>query len=423
VGKDGAGPLSLRALCLVIAPALAGGHVSTEAWSASSCAPVWGGAEVSASWAGGLPERLDPAEEASPAALRLARRFNPSMALPNREGPWPVAVRYAWAGGSGLRARTVSRAGRILADRQVLAAHTLDQKSWGDLPQLDVSGNRIEYWVDVPGDDRREGGVSGWLRQWRRLVGENGRAFSPTQYAHLFWVDRERGLLAVQYWFFFPFNDWINNHEGDWEHVNILLRGPRRLASEHDFRPVGYEFYFHERRLDMAHPLPVDGVGDHPVVFVGGRGRVLWWSGNQSGGSYPLPAQFPGAGEGMGPLCASDDTRSPALHLPADAFDVILLPEPERLDTRARPELSWLRLPFYAGQAEVHHNPPFADRFGAGRSPPQPGRRRDWNAIATRPLWSGTPVLDQEWIWHASTGSDRLAVLRALPGGNSPRHP
>src|SRR5204862_220355 len=140
-------------------------------------------------------------------------------------------------------------------------------------------------------------------------------------------------------------------------------------------------------------PEPIRA-GDHPVVHVGGRGHVLWWSGTQSGGSYPWPASYPGAAGSFGPIGVSDDTRKPARTLEADKFDVVLLPEPARLDARAHPDLSWLKLPFFAGQSRTYENPPLVDRFGGGRPPRQPARRADWDAIASWPLWSGLPVVD-----------------------------
>ena len=249
----------------------------------------------------------------------------------------------------------------------------------------DANGNRIEYWIDGPGDDRVSlHGISDWRRRWREAADR-----TPTQYAHMFWLNRARGELVIQYWFFYPFNEWLNHHEGDWEHVNVVVSGPSALGPASDYRAVGYEFYFHGRRLETDRAMHV---ADHPVVFVGGRARMLWWSGEQSGGSYPWPASYPGVGGGIGPLAVGDDTRGPVRMMPADSFDVVMLPEPSRLDARAHPELSWLRLPFFAGQPSVFGNPPLVDRFGGGKPPRQPARRADWNSIGSRPLWSGIPV-------------------------------
>jgi hypothetical protein len=310
------------------------------------------------------------------------------MALPDKDGPWPVAVSYGWSGGADLQARTVDGDGAILRSERAVARADLDRTAWDQLPDRDAQGNRIEYWIDGPGDDHVRDGTTDWRRRWRETS-----AKTPTQYAHLFWLNRDRGQLVVQYWFFYPFNEWVNHHEGDWEHVNVVVAGPRRLGQASDYRVVGYEFYFHGHRLDTDRPIRV-AAGDHALVFVGGHGHMLWWSGTQSGGSYPWPATYPGAGGGVGPFSVADDTRAPARIVDAENFDVVMLPEPARLDARAHPELSWLRLPFFAGQPRVFGNPPLVDRFGGGKPPRQPARRSDWNAIGSRPLWSGAAVVD-----------------------------
>lgn len=332
-------------------------------------------------------EPLSVVEERDPAAVEIAHRFNPAMALPDADGPWPVAVRYSWSGGADVQARTVTAGGDVLREGEAVANADLDRKAWDELPDRDAAGNRIEYWIDGPGDDRVRDGVSDWRRRWRETADK-----TPTQYAHLFWLNRARGELVVSYWFFYPFNEWINHHEGDWEHINVVLSGPPRLGTAAEYRAIGTEFYFHGHRLDTERP---DRVGDHPVVFVGGHGHVLRWAGRQSGGSYPWPASYPGAGGSFGPIGVADDTRKPARMMEAASFDVVVLPEPVRLDARAHPELSWLKLPFFAGQPRAFENPPLVDRFGGGRPPRQPARRADWDAIASRPRWSGHPVLDE----------------------------
>jgi hypothetical protein len=344
-------------------------------------------------------EPLTAAEESGPAAAAVARRFNPAMALPDADGPWPVSVRYMWGGGADLQARTVAADGKVLRTERAVANRDLDRTAWDALPSQDPRGDRIDYFIDGPGDDQMRQGVSDWRRRWADAADK-----TPTQYAHLFWLNRARGEIVVQYWFFYPFNEWVNHHEGDWEHVNVVLAGPpgaAELARAADYRAIGYEFYFHGFRFETDHPVRVaadqrsDSEGrDHPMVFVGGHGHALWWSGTQSGGSYPWPATYPGAGGGWGPFTVADDTRKPARVLEPDRFEIVMLPEPGRLDANAHPELSWLKLPFFAGQPRVSGNPPLVDRFGGGKPPRQPARRREWNAIGSRPLWLGSPVLD-----------------------------
>ena len=77
-------------------------------------------------------EPLSAAEERDPAALEIARRFNPAMAMPNGgDGPWPVAVRYSWGGGADLQARTVDSDGKVLRAGTALANAELDHRRVG----------------------------------------------------------------------------------------------------------------------------------------------------------------------------------------------------------------------------------------------------------------------------------------------------
>ncbi|MGH7713640.1 MAG: hypothetical protein ACREOG_20310, partial [Gemmatimonadaceae bacterium] len=43
-----------------------------------------------------------------------------------------------------------------------------------------------------------------------------------------------RFLFVIQYWMFYPFNDGPNNHEGDWEHINVSVTTRARAAAIDD---------------------------------------------------------------------------------------------------------------------------------------------------------------------------------------------
>ncbi len=92
----------------------------------------------------------------------------------------------------------------------------------------------------------------------------------------------ERYELVLQYWFFYPFNDGGNNHEGDWEHINVVVapfallgrgltesdvrgvlagQGLESAKLERPFAPDALviervEYYFHHQVmvLDLATP-------------------------------------------------------------------------------------------------------------------------------------------------------------------------
>jgi hypothetical protein len=96
-------------------------------------------------------------------------------------------------------------------------------------------------------------------------------------------VVRDGGYVALQYWFFYAFNDWrssfngVNDHEADWEMVTVFLADdadgalrPRWLAySQHE-----YEGDDLRRRWDDP---DLRFVGEHPVVFVGAGGHANYF--------------------------------------------------------------------------------------------------------------------------------------------------
>jgi hypothetical protein len=337
------------------------------------------------------PAPLTAAEEAAPQAAALARRFNPAMAFPTRD-IWPTSVAYAWHDSPSLMARVVAKTGRVVREYVAVAGAALE-KDWGRLPDADAGGDSVEYYIDAPGDDRVVGGKVGWLERWRAIMGApqavTSAPYPPTQYAHVFWFNRARGLVGVQYWFYYPYDYWINRHEGDWEHVNVILQGPTRLGDAAAYRAVGYQYFFHGFMYEPQRVALTGAAGSHALVFAGGKSRLLFWSGDVSGGSYPFPAYYEGAGGLIGPLSPGDDTRKPKRYIAAEDFQVVVLPEPARVDARRHPGLSWLRVAFFAGQQRVYGNPFVIDWLDRGGPPPQPGRRRDWNAGAPPPLWKG----------------------------------
>ena len=48
-------------------------------------------------------------------------------------------------------------------------------------------------------------------------------AYEPTVYAHVATEAAKPRKLALQYWLWYPFNHWNNNHEGDWEMIQLVF--------------------------------------------------------------------------------------------------------------------------------------------------------------------------------------------------------
>ncbi|MDX2381978.1 MAG: hypothetical protein QNM02_19730 [Acidimicrobiia bacterium] len=119
---------------------------------------------------------------------------------------------------------------------------------------------------------------------FRGTVARGTEAAAETQYREQMRADhhpyygrvvRSAGYVALQYWFFYAFNDWrsrvygVNDHEADWEQVVVYLAE----RADGSLQPSWVVFSAHDesgddlrRRWDDP---DLDLVGEHPVVFAG----------------------------------------------------------------------------------------------------------------------------------------------------------
>ncbi|HEX3608432.1 MAG TPA: hypothetical protein VHU14_01990 [Solirubrobacterales bacterium] len=126
----------------------------------------------------------------------------------------------------------------------------------------DIAGLGSEYHLELPGDPL--GDTCVYARDFARLKRE-GKA-PTTTYAH---IARQVGRpgLALQYWFFWYFNQFNDLHEGDWEGMQItfeansargaLAKGPSEMIL---FQHAGGERAGWE-------DSKVEKEGTHPVVY------------------------------------------------------------------------------------------------------------------------------------------------------------
>lgn len=111
-------------------------------------------------------------------------------------------------------------------------------------------------------------------------------------------VVREHGYIALQYWFFYAYNDWrssfhgVNDHEADWELVTVYaaegedgtLRPCWLACSCHEFRGGDLRRRWDDPSLDL--------VGDHPVVYVAAGAHANYFA----RGEYLPGAEVPFTG-------------------------------------------------------------------------------------------------------------------------------
>jgi hypothetical protein len=126
----------------------------------------------------------------------------------------------------------------------------------------DLAG-RYEYHLDFPGS-ALDPGCS--YEQWARRITEGSE---PAVYAHVATDPGFPGKLALQYWFFYAFNDFNNKHEGDWEMIQLVFDGDDAAAALAQDRPaeIGYSSHEGAERAEWGDDKLEIVDGTHPVVF------------------------------------------------------------------------------------------------------------------------------------------------------------
>jgi hypothetical protein len=214
----------------------------------------------------------------------------------------------------------------------------------------DLFGKGKGYFLDFPGNPLRPG--CKYERDGKRFAG--GRP--PITYAHVVAEpgdprrSRDPGRLALQYWFFYYFNDFNDKHEGDWEGIQLVFAaGSAREALRTAPYSIGYAQHTGGERAAWGSD-DLEKVGNHPVVY----------SAAGSHASYYSSALWLGtsASEGFG----CDDTRGPSNQQPLGAELV-----PTDVTSKNSPD-AWLAFEGRWGQKEA----------GANNGPTGPNTKPRW---------------------------------------------
>ena len=100
-------------------------------------------------------------------------------------------------------------------------------------------------YFDYPGE--KEKGENSWYDYYTGTTdpphSQAGANFGNTSYVHIF--DRAGGNVVIQYYYFYPFNDFQNNHEGDWPLVNVIVNSFDPDVAE----LVGIDYTFHGKGI------------------------------------------------------------------------------------------------------------------------------------------------------------------------------
>jgi hypothetical protein len=173
----------------------------------------------------------------------------------------------------------------------------------------DLAGKDATHYLDLPENPRLPGcSYEHWARARMDVLG-----LEPTVYARIATDPDAPGKLALQYWFYWVFNDFNNTHESDWEMVQLTFEATSAeaaLAQE----PVDVAFAQHgggERADWDDGKLEKDGT------------RLIVYPAAGSHATYYGDAIWIGWGPG-GTGFGCDDTSSPHVEVP---LHVVLLPD------------------------------------------------------------------------------------------------
>ena len=232
-----------------------------------------------------------------------------------------------------------------------------------------------------------------------------GENHPNTAYVHIYpttHLNYSGTLTVIQYHYFYPYNHWWNNHEGDWQRIDVVVSS--RDPDDNTIEVLGVEYRFHGAWVTYYKNFPtLAGItssfdfnpqenvklsqGTHPVVYVGAGSHAAY----PVGGTIDLHDVSDGfidrhsAGEGLGPDQEYMSHTGLVLSTLADgshrdlweSYDLVLLPDynthnaPDPNDDNnmgLTPDMSWLGARIRWGTPQVNA-PPGADNKSPDKGP------------------------------------------------------
>jgi Vacuolar protein sorting-associated protein 62 len=136
----------------------------------------------------------------------------------------------------------------------------------------DLIGMGADYFLDFPGNPLSPGCT----------YEKDGKRFAAGQpavaYAHITTEDGAPGKLALEYWFYYYFNDFNNKHESDWEGIQLIFDADT-VEEALLTAPTEVGFAQHEGG-EWANwgDDKLEKVGDHPVVYPAAGSHASYYS-------------------------------------------------------------------------------------------------------------------------------------------------
>lgn len=136
----------------------------------------------------------------------------------------------------------------------------------------DLAGKGEGWFLDQPGNPLDPG------CDYETFFRQRSAGIAPTVYARVATDPEHPDRLALQYWFFYSYNDWNDKHEGDWEMVQVVLPAAT-VEQALQVQPESVAYAQHEGSQVAAWGSPgLTTVGDHPVVYPGEGSHAAYYA-------------------------------------------------------------------------------------------------------------------------------------------------
>ena len=224
--------------------------------------------------------------QSSPHAAALALRYEPTIVMSSLDGFWPVSVATVLQerGSRGTRVVLYSH-GRVIADPVALAdlKPSASPSSYLDYPAV-LGDKRAQTRAFLRGVGVPAATIERWPTDLSAVVKRSAQVYFYDAGTHCSYPgDDTVGYRALQYWFFYGFNYYpitvstkamladplrtdtadLDLHEGDWEHVTVLLG---RQHSHYVPKYIWMARHSNEGVLIPWDQVQHDASG-HPVVY------------------------------------------------------------------------------------------------------------------------------------------------------------
>jgi len=275
-------------------------------------------------------------------ATALLRRFEPVIRSTTGDRFYPMDVEpyvracSLWVQRPGEEARCIVPGGELGLDRlaqqpmdEAGAVHFLKFTDAEDLGS-DARGGLLRLFRRRA-KDRKESKGSFWAGRGRlarvgyfsrfvdalysiallargRVPGESAAAASVAyerimaereQYRYHGRVVRQDGWIVLQYWLFYPFNDWrsgffgANDHEADWEKTFIYLSESESGEVNPEWVAYAAHNYTGDNLRRRWDDPEVEKVGEHPVIYVGAGSHASYFAPGEYLTELTLPLPSP----------------------------------------------------------------------------------------------------------------------------------